>query len=83
MTEPVHHEPITLEEIEQARVRIEGVAVRTPLVRLAIEVPDTEIHLHWELRTGDTFLGQGLPPDEVRALYEGLFEPVPGNASFQ
>lgn len=49
----------------------------------SISNPDTEIHLHWELRTGDTFLGQGLPPDEVRALYKGLFEPVPGNASFQ
>jgi hypothetical protein len=49
----------------------------------SISSPDTEIHLHWELRIGDTFLGQGLPPDEVRALYEGLFEPVPGNASFQ
>jgi len=45
--------------------------------------PDTEIHLHWELRTGDTFLGQGLPADEVRALYKGLFEPVPGDATFQ
>jgi murein DD-endopeptidase MepM/ murein hydrolase activator NlpD len=38
--------------------------------------PGTEIHLHWELRIGDTYLGAELPPDEVRALYEGLFETV-------
>jgi threonine dehydratase len=44
MTQPVHHEPITLEEIEQARTRIEGLALRTPLVRFEIDVPDTEIY---------------------------------------
>ena len=38
MTKPVHHEPITLEEIEQARARIDGVGLRTPLVRFAIDV---------------------------------------------
>lgn len=42
----------------------------------SLSAPDTEIHLHWELRTGDTFLGAGLPPDEVRALYLQLFEPA-------
>ena len=45
--------------------------------------PGQETHLHWELRVGDTFLGEGLPPDEVRAIYQGLFEPVPANASFE
>jgi threonine dehydratase len=49
MTEPIHHGPITLEEIERARVRIEGVALRTPLVRFAIDVPDTEIYLKLEV----------------------------------
>jgi murein DD-endopeptidase MepM/ murein hydrolase activator NlpD len=39
--------------------------------------PGTENHLHWELRVGETFLGAGSPPDETRALYEGLFEPPP------
>jgi murein DD-endopeptidase MepM/ murein hydrolase activator NlpD len=39
--------------------------------------PGTEIHLHWEVRVGDSFLGKGLPPAEVRALYEQLFTPVP------
>ena len=38
--------------------------------------PDTEEHVHFELRAGDGFLGQGLPPDEVRALYERLFTPL-------
>lgn len=38
--------------------------------------PGQELHLHWEVRIGDTFLGAGLPPDEVRAIYERLFEPL-------
>ena len=49
MTEPVHHDPITLEEIEQARARIQGTALRTPLVRFAIDAPDTEIYLKLEV----------------------------------
>ncbi len=36
----------------------------------------SEFHLHFELRVGDTFLGKGLPPADVRALYEHLFEAV-------
>ena len=48
MTAPIHHEPVTLEEIEEARVRIAGSAVRTPLVRLEVDVPDTEIYLKLE-----------------------------------
>lgn len=43
----------------------------------SVSSPDTEIHLHWELRAGDGFLGQGLPPADVRALYTLLFEPLP------
>jgi murein DD-endopeptidase MepM/ murein hydrolase activator NlpD len=39
--------------------------------------PGTEMHLHWEVRTGDTYLGAGLPPDEVRSIYEGLFQSTP------
>jgi murein DD-endopeptidase MepM/ murein hydrolase activator NlpD len=39
----------------------------------AVTSPGVEIHLHWELRVDDSFLGAGLPPDEVRALYEALF----------
>ncbi len=39
--------------------------------------PGTEMHLHWELRVGDAFLGDGLPQQEVRTLYAGLFQPPP------
>jgi murein DD-endopeptidase MepM/ murein hydrolase activator NlpD len=42
----------------------------------SISSPGVEEHLHFELRAGDQFLGKGLPPDEVRALYTHLFEPV-------
>jgi murein DD-endopeptidase MepM/ murein hydrolase activator NlpD len=34
-----------------------------------------ENHLHFEIWTGDTFLGKGLPPAEVRMLWEGAFSP--------
>ncbi|GMU40351.1 MAG: hypothetical protein AMXMBFR23_12170 [Chloroflexota bacterium] len=37
--------------------------------------PNTELHLHFELRLGASFLGDGLPPEEVRALYERAFTP--------
>ncbi len=36
--------------------------------------PGTEYHLHAEVRIGDSFLGEGLPPEEVRRLYTRLFE---------
>ena len=39
----------------------------------SITAPGTEMHLHAEVRIGDSFLGSGLPPDEVRALYVKLF----------
>jgi len=35
--------------------------------------PNAEIHLHFEIRVGDSYLGQGLTPEEVRALYESAF----------
>ncbi len=38
--------------------------------------PGTEEHLHFELRTGDTFLGNGLPAADVRTLYKRLFTPL-------
>jgi len=37
--------------------------------------PTAEMHLHFELRVGDSYLGKGLPPDEVRQLYTNLFSP--------
>lgn len=42
----------------------------------SISNPDTEIHLHFELRAGENYLGKGLPPGDVRALYTALFEPT-------
>ncbi|MYA18925.1 MAG: peptidoglycan DD-metalloendopeptidase family protein [Chloroflexi bacterium] len=39
----------------------------------AITAPGTELHLHAEVRIGQSFLGAGLPPGEVRALYRKLF----------
>ena len=38
--------------------------------------PGTQMHLHAEVRIDDGFLGRGLPPDEVRRLWERLFTPV-------
>ena len=35
--------------------------------------PGTEHHLHAEVRVGESFLGAGLEPAEVRVLYERLF----------
>ena len=35
--------------------------------------PNAEMHLHFELRVGDIYLGKGLPPAEVRSLYEKAF----------
>lgn len=56
--------------VEQGQV-IGGVGESgTPEV---ITAPGTELHLHAEVRVGDSFLGSGLPPDEVRALYRKLF----------
>lgn len=43
----------------------------------SISSPGTESHLHWELRAGDSYLGENLPADEVRAIYTALFQPVP------
>lgn len=39
----------------------------------AVTNPGVEIHLHWEVRVDDSFLGAGLPVAEVRELYERLF----------
>lgn len=37
--------------------------------------PGVEIHLHFEVWVGDSFLGKDLPPAEVRRLYQALFSP--------
>ncbi len=35
--------------------------------------PNAEMHLHFEIRVGDIYLGKGLSPAEVRSLYEKAF----------
>ncbi|MQC18615.1 MAG: M23 family peptidase [Chloroflexi bacterium] len=42
----------------------------------SITAPGTELHLHWEVRVGDGFLGAGLDPEEVRGLFVRLFQPA-------
>jgi len=42
----------------------------------AVTDPGTEIHLHFEIRVGDSFLGAGLDKDLVRQLYEQAFSPA-------
>lgn len=34
---------------------------------------EMEMHLHFEVRVGERFLGEGLPPPAVRELYKRLF----------
>ncbi|MHB8375377.1 MAG: M23 family metallopeptidase [Dehalococcoidia bacterium] len=43
----------------------------------SIADPTSEMHLHFEVRTGDSYLGKGLPPAQVRTLYTNLFAPWP------
>jgi murein DD-endopeptidase MepM/ murein hydrolase activator NlpD len=37
--------------------------------------PDVENHLHFEIRVGDGYLGQGLSPAETRRLWDKAFSP--------
>ena len=39
----------------------------------SLSAPGTELHLHWEVRVGASYLGAGLSAPEVRALYQALF----------
>ncbi|HJN93332.1 MAG TPA: M23 family metallopeptidase [Dehalococcoidia bacterium] len=39
----------------------------------SITAPGTDLHLHFEIRVGDRFLGEGLAPQEARALYLEAF----------
>lgn len=43
----------------------------------SVTAPGTEVHLHAEVRIGESFLGADLPPAEVRQLYNQLFAPAP------
>ena len=37
------------------------------------EAPGSDLHLHFEIRIGDQYLGQGLPPAQARLLYLNAF----------
>lgn len=39
----------------------------------SINNPGSQYHLHFEVRVGDSYLGAGLPPEQVRGLYLELF----------
>ena len=39
----------------------------------SVTAPGTEMHLHFEIRVGVSYLGAGLPPDQARYLYEQVF----------
>ena len=41
----------------------------------SLTAPGAEDHLHFEIRLSGGYLGEGLPPGEVRALYEKAFSP--------
>jgi murein DD-endopeptidase MepM/ murein hydrolase activator NlpD len=41
----------------------------------SITAPGTQIHLHFELRVDDAFLGLGLSSEEVLDLYQQVFGP--------
>lgn len=43
----------------------------------SLSSPGSETHLHFEVRVGGSYLGEGAPPEEVRVLYTQLFEPFP------
>ena len=47
----------------------------------SVQAPGTDVHLHFEIRVGDGYLGQGLPIAQARALYLeafGVVEPSRG-----
>lgn len=39
----------------------------------SVTEPGSEVHLHFELRIGDSYLGEGLDPAATRRLYEQAF----------
>jgi len=80
----VSHAPLTLDEIEEARTRIEGAAIRTPIVRLDVDVPETEIYLKLEvlqpvgsfkIRGAGSLIGSLEPAD----LADGVWTASAGN----
>lgn len=42
----------------------------------SVTAPGTQLHLHWEVRIDESFLGEDQDPDSVRSLYQRLQEPA-------
>jgi threonine dehydratase len=77
-------DPIALSELEAARERIAGLALRTPLVRLNVDVPDTEIYLKLEnLQPIGSFklrgAGNAMRLADPGLLGDGVFTASAGN----
>lgn len=77
-------EPIRLEEIEAARKRLEGLAIRTPLVRLNLDTSPMEIYLKLEnLQPIGAFkirgAGNAMAKAGDEALREGVWTASAGN----
>lgn len=68
---------VTADLVEGVRVpqghRIGGVGESGVLDSLT--APGSSLHLHWEVRVGDSYLGVGEDSETVRALYQRLLEP--------
>lgn len=41
----------------------------------SLTAPGSQLHLHWEVRVGDSYLGADADAETVRALYQRLMEP--------
>lgn len=75
---------IPIEEIEAAQERLRGLAERTPLVRLEVELPDTEIWLKLEnLQPIGSFKlrgsGNAIAAADPEALRAGVYTASAGN----
>lgn len=78
------HEPVTLDEVKAARKRIDGRAVRTPLVRLNVDDAPAEIYLKLEnLQPIGSFKIRGaanaLAQMEPSELVDGVWTASAGN----
>ena len=41
----------------------------------SLTAPGSQLHLHWEVRVGHSYLGADADAETVRALYQRLMEP--------
>lgn len=81
---PAPIEPIPLSEIEAARARLVGIAVRTPLVRLNVDTAPAEVYLKLEnLQPIGAFkirgAGNAMAVADAAALADGVWTASAGN----